>query len=175
VIVWVNGAFGAGKSTTAALLRDTLPKAHLYDPEYIGYVLMRFVPKKVDDFQDLALWRDLTVRTLGGLARAYGGTWVVPMTLLDAGYRAQIHGGLRANGHTVCQFVLTLPDADLHKRIDGDDASGAGARAWRHDHVERAAALHGLADTEPDTWEIDATAAPEAIAAAIVSTVRQRS
>ncbi|GIJ45522.1 hypothetical protein Val02_24080 [Virgisporangium aliadipatigenens] len=168
MIVWVNGAFGAGKSTTAELLLKALPDGHLYDPEYIGYVLMRFVPGQVDDFQDLPLWRELTVHTLGGLAESYGGTWVVPMTLVDAGYRAAILGGLRGRGLAVRQFVLTLPADDLHARIDGDDATTGDARVWRHDHVASAAALDGLAGTEPATWRIDATAAPEQVVAAIL-------
>jgi hypothetical protein len=99
VIVWINGAFGAGKSTTAGLLLESLEGARLFDPEYVGYLLQRFVPVPTGDFQDLPLWRTLTVQTLAGLDREHPGTWVVPMTLVNGGYRAEIHGGLRRLGH----------------------------------------------------------------------------
>jgi hypothetical protein len=39
VIVWLDGAFGAGRTTRAGLLRDALPGARLFDPEYVGFLL----------------------------------------------------------------------------------------------------------------------------------------
>lgn len=40
VIIWLNGAFGAGKTTTAAELAGTMPSARMFDPEMVGYLLM---------------------------------------------------------------------------------------------------------------------------------------
>jgi Mg-chelatase subunit ChlI len=34
---WINGAFGAGKTTLAEELHRRLPETILYDPEYVGY------------------------------------------------------------------------------------------------------------------------------------------
>jgi len=39
VIVWLNGAFGAGKSTTAKALVALSPRLRLFDPEWVGYLL----------------------------------------------------------------------------------------------------------------------------------------
>jgi adenylylsulfate kinase-like enzyme len=36
MIVWINGAFGAGKTTTAELVTELLPGAKIFDPEYVG-------------------------------------------------------------------------------------------------------------------------------------------
>ena len=36
VIVWINGAFGAGKTSAARELIDLIPNSTLYDPEVIG-------------------------------------------------------------------------------------------------------------------------------------------
>jgi len=37
MIIWLNGAFGAGKTTAAAELAGTMPSARLFDPEMVGY------------------------------------------------------------------------------------------------------------------------------------------
>jgi hypothetical protein len=40
VLVWINGAFGVGRSTTAAALVDAAAGYRLFDPEHVGYMLM---------------------------------------------------------------------------------------------------------------------------------------
>jgi hypothetical protein len=87
MIVWINGAFGSGKTTTAALVPAWIPGARIFDPEYVGYLLTTFVPAPTGDFQDMPLWRRLTVQTVKGLDDEYGGTWVAPMSLIRADYR----------------------------------------------------------------------------------------
>jgi deoxyadenosine/deoxycytidine kinase len=39
VIVWLNGGFGAGKTTLAEELHRRLPDAVVYDPEDVGLML----------------------------------------------------------------------------------------------------------------------------------------
>jgi hypothetical protein len=173
VIVWINGAFGAGKSTTAGLLLEAIEDGRLFDPERVGYLLRRFVPVPSGDFQDLPLWRTLTVQTLGGLDREHPGTWVVPMTLVNPEYRAELHGGLRRLGHTLHHAVLVVPEPVLRERID-NDANDRPARDWRQQHVASAVAeLPGLAAREPDTYEIDATRAPDEVVADILVHIGQ--
>ena len=41
MIVWVNGAFGVGKTTVAGELVSLLPRARVYDPEPLGWLLQR--------------------------------------------------------------------------------------------------------------------------------------
>jgi hypothetical protein len=50
MIVWINGAFGSGKTTTAGLLTKRLDGAKLFDPEYVGYLLMSFVESPTGRF-----------------------------------------------------------------------------------------------------------------------------
>ncbi|MEW5633210.1 ATP/GTP-binding protein, partial [Streptomyces hydrogenans] len=61
MIVWINGAFGAGKSGTARELVGLIPHSTLYDPEATGAALRRLLPAErlagVDDYQDLPIWR----------------------------------------------------------------------------------------------------------------------
>ena len=169
MIVWINGAFGAGKSTVAGLVRDRIAGARLFDPEYVGYLLRHFVDVPTGDFQDLRLWRRLTVQTLAGLVDEYPGVWVVPMTLIDKRYRDEIHGGLRAQGIAVRQFVLVVPEPVLRARIDGDRSLPDEARAWRHRHVEAASAATDGLRAEPDTVLIDASAPADIVAGRIVA------
>jgi hypothetical protein len=169
VIVWINGAFGAGKSTVESALRTADPTLRHFDPEWIGYILQRVVPVPTGDFRDLPLWRSLTVGFLSGLTATYGGVWLVPMTVLDPDHRAEIIGGLRARGIPVRHVVLTVSEQSLRRRIDADDAP-AGARGWRHARVERALReLSGLADREPDTFEVDNDGRPPAEVAADIA------
>ena len=68
MIVWINGPFGVGKSTTSGLLAAAWPQAIEFDPEVLGYVLRRWQPDglQIDDFQDLSVWRCLVRETAAG-------------------------------------------------------------------------------------------------------------
>jgi hypothetical protein len=60
MIIWINGAFAAGKTTLAEELERRLPDAMPFDPEYVGYILIKWVPPADSgDFQDIPLWRRL--------------------------------------------------------------------------------------------------------------------
>ncbi|MBW2415202.1 MAG: hypothetical protein JRG76_11905 [Deltaproteobacteria bacterium] len=61
MIVLLNGAFGIGKTTVARGLRARMPGSGIFDPEMIGFVLRRLPGVRVNDYQDLAAWRLLTV------------------------------------------------------------------------------------------------------------------
>jgi hypothetical protein len=173
MIVWINGAFGSGTTTTATRLTGMVDGARMFDPEYIGYLLTKIVPAPSGDFQDMPLWRELTVRTLAGLDRDFPGTWIVPMTLVNPGYRKELHGGVRALGHTVHHAILAVPEPVLRRRID-DDENDRPARQWRQDHVAGALAeLPGLSTVEHDTREFDATRPPDEVAADILRWVQR--
>ena len=47
MIVWINGAFGAGKTSTARELIDLIPNSTFYDPEVIGGALRHLLPQKL--------------------------------------------------------------------------------------------------------------------------------
>ncbi|WP_159187936.1 hypothetical protein [Escherichia coli] len=62
MIIWINGPFGAGKTTLAKRLRDRRSKSLIFDPEEIGFVVKETVPMPASgDYQDLPLWRGLTI------------------------------------------------------------------------------------------------------------------
>lgn len=39
MIIWINGSFGVGKTSTAELLKKELDNSIMYDPEEIGGLL----------------------------------------------------------------------------------------------------------------------------------------
>lgn len=51
MIVWVNGSFGAGKTTLVAELHSRWPDALVYDPEQVGLLLGDIVDDPTGDFK----------------------------------------------------------------------------------------------------------------------------
>ena len=117
MIIWINGAFGAGKTTLAEELSRRLPEAVLFDPEYVGYLLRHWVPVPTGDFQDLPSWRELVIATALSLRKHHTATLIVPMTLINDDYLTEILGGLRAQGEEILHAFLDLDPAVLRQRI----------------------------------------------------------
>ena len=117
-VVWINGAFGAGKSTVAKRLAAAMPEAALFDPEPLARLIRSALPpsRRPSDYQDSALWRHLTVEAISGLA-AVSDIVIVPMTLIDEGYFADTVGVLRASGVHVHHFSLTARPATIRRRL----------------------------------------------------------
>ncbi|MBC2864553.1 NUDIX domain-containing protein [Streptomyces mexicanus] len=158
MIVWLNGSFGAGKTTTARELVELIPNSTLFDPEVIGGALTHpLLPPKhlaeVGDFQDLPIWRRLVIDTAAALLAELGGTLVVPMTLLRQDYRDEIFGGLAARRITVRHILLAPAETILRERIAGREVppglpdGDLRIRQWAYDHIEsyRAALASWLA------------------------------
>ena len=117
MIIWINGAFGAGKTTLAAELHRRRPDAVVYDPEEVGLMLWKWIPPN-GDFQHLASWRDLVIATALSLRRHHAETLIVPMSLIRDAYRAEILGGLTDAGEEVLHVFLEV-DADvLRERLN---------------------------------------------------------
>ncbi|MFJ2260865.1 NUDIX domain-containing protein [Streptomyces sp. NPDC087844] len=162
MIVWINGAFGAGKTTTARELIDLIPNSTLFDPELIGTGLAHLLPAKrlaeVGDFQDLPIWRRLVVDTAAAMLSELGGVLVVPMTLLRQEYRDEIFGGLASRRIAVRHVLLAPAETILRERIAGREIppdlpdGEIRVRQWSYDHIEPyRAALAGwlTADAHP--------------------------
>ncbi|MFE9396971.1 NUDIX domain-containing protein [Streptomyces flavidovirens] len=181
MIVWINGAFSAGKTSAARELIDLIPNSTFYDPELIGGELRNLLPQKrlaeVTDYQDLPIWRRLVVDTAAALLAEVGGVLVVPMTLLRQEYRDEIFGGLAARRIPVCHVLLSADETILRGRIAAreelpDDPEGSErVRQWAYEHIEPyRAALPWLA---ADAHVIDTSAlTPAETAVRIADAVR---
>ncbi|MGW8064339.1 NUDIX domain-containing protein [Streptomyces ziwulingensis] len=145
-VVWINGAFGAGKTATARELIELIPNSTLLDPEVIGAALAHLLPPKrlaeAGDFQDLPIWRRLVIDTAAAMLAELGGTLVVPMTLLRQEYRDEIFGGLAARRIEVRHILLVPAETILRERVARRETPGGPPggeirpRQWSYDHME---------------------------------------
>ena len=156
MIVWLHGAFGAGKTSVAAELRRRRPHAVAYDPEVVGYLLMQCLPVPTGDFQDLPEWRELVVAAGAALDGGGRRLVLVPMTLLREDYAGEVFAGLAGRGVPVCQVLLDVSDEELTRRIR-TDAAEPGACEWRLEHLPAYAAARGWLTATVDRT-VDTTA-----------------
>jgi chloramphenicol 3-O-phosphotransferase len=133
VIIWLNGTFGVGKSSTAQRLAAMVPDSRVFDPEAVGQMLRGvLVDRPVGDFQDWAAWRPLVAASIIEIARMTGQHVIAPQTVLKREYFDQIAGQLRAAELDVFHVVLDAADAVLRSRIEMSDE----AREWRLTHLD---------------------------------------
>jgi hypothetical protein len=100
VLVWIDGAFGVGKTTVAKALARRWPAALSFDPEQLGFLLRRIGPP------------DLRTRDFH-----YGRPLIVPMALPDPRACDEIVGELRRSGLDVRHFLLLASDSTLRRRL----------------------------------------------------------
>ncbi|MGX1972972.1 NUDIX domain-containing protein [Streptomyces kronopolitis] len=145
MIVWLNGTFGAGKTTAAQELLDLLPGSTLYDPELLGSGLRLMLPAKrfegISDYQDLPAWRRMVVDTAAALLTEVPGPLITPMTLLRQEYRDEIFGALAARRIPVRHVLVHAEETILRERIaerekaSEDARAAASTRRWSLAHL----------------------------------------
>ena len=142
MLIWINGAFGAGKTHTAHELHRRLQGSHVADPELIGFAMHKMLPASArDDFQDLPGWRASVVATLRAAEGAAEGPVIVPMTIVRDDYFDEIIGSLRADME-LRHYTLVASPATLHRRL-GSRLEALGSRVlggdgtWAMRQVDR--------------------------------------
>jgi broad-specificity NMP kinase len=144
VIIMINGAFGAGKTTTANRLQPQVPGSMIFDPEEIGYMLRklvtvedRLVHERTDDFQDMELWKVLTVKAAAELKSTYNKHLIVPMTIYKRQNFNYIYDGFKCIEKDVYHFCLSASAETLHRRLTkrGDEPGG-----WQFQQVDKCVA-----------------------------------
>lgn len=133
-VVWLNGPFGVGKTTTARLLTGARADRLLLDPELVGGFLVHHLGP-VDDFQDLRAWRTLVADVVVALAGETSAVLVCPMSLLRETYAREIWDRVAAAGVEQRHVVLDASRPVLERRI-ARDADEPSARRWRLEHVD---------------------------------------
>ena len=171
MIVWLNGNFGAGKTTTAALLKADLP-ARIFDSEHIGFMLRPIIGDvPCTDFKEWAPWRGLTIETARQVLDFVGGTLVIPQSVLQHQYWTELMDGFAKADIPVKAFTLHADRDVFEARVKADTAEPTAAE-WRLNH-------RGTYESALQSWMGEATTVvdttrltPEAVAARIVDLVR---
>jgi hypothetical protein len=174
-LVWLNGTFGVGKTTTAGVLSERFPRWRSFDPETVGVMLRANLQGRSfgGDFQNLPAWRRLVPLVAHELMQFTGQELVAVQTVLVEQYWRELTGGLAEHGIGVFHVVLDAELDVLRERIENDVSHplGPAAIGWRLEHLP-AFALGRAWMLEDADLVIDTTfASPDDIAAAIAKAV----
>jgi hypothetical protein len=174
VIIWLNGTFGVGKTTTARHLVDALPDVRFFDPEYVGYMVAEHL-RDYDfaDFQQLEPWRRLVPTVMAETARFTGHGLVAPQTVLVPAYWHELREGFTASSLDVFHVLLDAEPDVLRARIEGGQIEPQASQ-WRLEHMAEYAAARAwmvdAADLVVDTTDL----APADVSALIRQAVTRR-
>lgn len=131
MIIWINGAFGSGKTTIAEALKNRFSEACIYDPELMGDLINHLFPLSMrkDDFQDYPEWRQWNGQMLKKLSQEYCGIIIVPMTIYKVESYTEIIEMLREEAKPFLHVLLDVSKESilerLKKRNDGTLAWGS--------------------------------------------------
>ncbi|MEG9298493.1 AAA family ATPase [Mangrovibacillus sp. Mu-81] len=124
MIIMINGAFGAGKTTIANELLSKLDNSMIFDPENVGYMVREILPDEIKkaesksgDFQHYELWRILTVETALKLKKKYGKNLIVPMTIRVPEYFTYILNGFKDIDEHTFHFCLQASRETIFARL----------------------------------------------------------
>jgi len=119
MILWINGAFGAGKTAAAEELHRRLPDSFIFDPEEAGFYIRRNAPAAFSqgDFQDIPQWRAINEEMLAMLAAAHRGTVIVPMTVTNPAYYREMTASAADAGAEIRHFVLYAERETILRRL----------------------------------------------------------
>ena len=136
MIIWVNGAFGVGKTQTSNELHRRIQNSFFFDAENAGYFIRDNLPEEIakNDFQDFEMWRSFNYDMLKYIDKNYDGIVIVPMTIVNARYHKEIIGRLRNEGVEVHDFVLLASKEVILKRLE---KRSEGRDSWAAQQIDR--------------------------------------
>ncbi len=138
MIVWLNGAYGAGKSITAERIRELCPGTLIFDAEAVGNAVRDNLEPVLyhTEFPDYAIWREFVAKLLAEMAARAEGPILVPMTVLSSAYIEEIRDRLR--DVPFHHIVLDLSPDKIRERVLG---RGETPEHWCYQQADRCAAL----------------------------------
>ncbi len=173
MIIWLNGAFGGGKTAAAVELASILPGVRQFDPEWVGYMLRaNLADQEFTDFQQLRPWRTLVPAVMREVIDLTGQHLIAVQTVLVEEYWQELRTGLDAHSLDVFHVLLHADPTVLAERITADQAD-PGARQWRLDHIgvfEAAMSwLEAAADLTVDSTRLSARDVARLIRSAVLA------
>jgi shikimate kinase len=135
VIIWLNGTFGAGKTTAARQLADRLANARIFDAELVGYLLMAALDDhEFKDFQDLPPWRELVPVVTEKIAGFTGQHLIAVQAVLREDYWRELAQGFKRTPMDIFHVLLHVDSEVLAERIRADELEPKACQ-WRLDHI----------------------------------------
>lgn len=131
MIVWINGAFGSGKTQTAYELSKRVRDSFVFDPENAGFYIGNNLPQqnKIGDFQDYDMWRKFNNMMIKYIELNYKGTVFVPMTVTNKRYLKEMMDNVNVQHITLIAQAQTL-----HKRLR---SRGEKKNSWGAQQINR--------------------------------------
>lgn len=124
MIIMINGAFGAGKTTVANKLLERIENSMLFDPEEVGYMLRKIITneiktaeEKTDNFQDIEIWKSLVVQVAKAIMMKYRKNLIVPMTIYNKDYFQHIFNGFKEIDQHTYHFCLIAKEETIYERL----------------------------------------------------------
>lgn len=135
MLIWINGAFGSGKTQTAFELQRRIDGSYVYDPENAGFFIRSNIPPEMNnpDFQDHHLWRDFNRSMIEYIADNYCGTIIIPMTVTNPSYCNEIIGKL-SEKYDIKHFILCAEKETIIKRLS---SRLEGKKSWAAMQIDR--------------------------------------
>ena len=135
MIIWLNGTFGAGKTTTARHLAGRLANARHFDGELVGYLLMEALSDhEFGDFQDLPPWRELFPVVTEKIAAHTGQHLITVQTVLREDYWRELTQSFERIPLDIFHVLLHVDSDALAERIKADELDPKACQ-WRLDHI----------------------------------------
>ena len=167
MLLWLNGTFGVGKTTTARDIVDGASGWRLFDPEWVGFMLRaNLADHQFDDFQELPPWRSLVPRVADEIGRLTGEQLVAVQSVLIERFWLELRSGFNELGLQVFHVVLDIEEEALRDRIAADTID-ADAQSWRLSHVQPFMAARDWMIAEADLV-IDASECESRVAASSI-------
>lgn len=146
-VVWINGAYGSGKSTAAHTLVDRIPGAQHFSAEMVGNAVRENIKDLCYhvEFPEYPIWRRFVRELLLEEAKMTDHPIFVPMTVLNQNYLDEIFTYLEAQGIPCLHIVLeTGADTTMERILQrGEDADCWCARQVKRCE-EKLKALTGI-------------------------------
>ncbi|GHT99002.1 tunicamycin resistance protein [Spirochaetia bacterium] len=135
MIIWINGAFGSGKTQTAFELNRRLENSYVYDPENVGYFLRRNMPREIirGNFQHQPLWRIFNYEIIKNIYTKYNGNIIIPMTIYNKEYYDEIIGKLLRENIKIDHYILGADKETLLKRLSKRHEK---KNSWAAKHID---------------------------------------
>lgn len=136
MIIWIDGAYGVGKSTLAEKLHGLLPNSSIFDAENVGNAVRDNMPQSVyysETFEGYPLWFHVCNELLTELTDRFDGAVLVPMTLTRRESFARFAEPLRSKEIEIVHVLLESSKEVIHDRIL---ARGENEDCWCMRHID---------------------------------------